>query len=104
MFQDLSIRTRDQLKHRQTELSEHLQSLEVKNTEMEYKINSALKQLDVHGAMLQTIQTVGTGGQGNNPEKHKSFDQETQVQFLRDQLSDERQKRENAQIEAHRAQ
>ena len=52
MFQDLSIRTRDQLKYRQTELSDHLQSLEVKNTEMEYKINSALKQLDVHGSML----------------------------------------------------
>ena len=95
-FQELSIRTRDALKHRQGELTDHLQKLEVKNTEIEYKLGSAIKQLEVHGAMLQTLQTVGVSGQGSNPEKHRSFDQETQIQFLRDQLNDERQKRESA--------
>ena len=54
-FQELSIRTRDALKNRQGELTDHLQKLEVKNTEIEYKLASAIKQLEIHGQMLQTI-------------------------------------------------
>ena len=103
-FQELSIRARDALKHKQSELTDHLQKLEVKNTEIEYKLGSAIKQIEIHGAMIQTIQTVGVSGQGNNNDKNRNFDQETQIQFLRDQLNDERQKRESAQIEAHRSQ
>ena len=103
-FQELSIRARDALKHKQSELTDHLQKLEVKNTEIEYKLGSAIKQIEIHGAMIKTIQTVGVSGQGNNNDKNRNFDQETQIQFLRDQLNDERQKRESAQIEAHRSQ
>ena len=42
-FQELSIRARDALKHKQSELTDHLQKLEVKNTEIEYKLGSAIK-------------------------------------------------------------
>ena len=42
-FQELSIRTRDALKHRQNELTEGMQKLDIKNGELEYKITSALK-------------------------------------------------------------
>ena len=55
-FQELSIRTRDSLKYRQTELNDGMQKLEVKNTEIEYKLASAMKQVEVHTAMLQTMQ------------------------------------------------
>ena len=47
-----------------------MQKLDIKNGELEYKIQSALKQIEIHGQMLQTIQTVGISGQnGHNPEK-----------------------------------
>ena len=51
-MQETSIRTRDALKNRQTELTDELQKMTVRNTEMEYKVAQALKQVEVHSQML----------------------------------------------------
>ena len=112
-MQEASIRTRDSLKNRQTELTDQIQRLEVKNTEIEYKIAQALKQVEVHSQMLQQVTQlqgaaaadgalvpVANGGQGGN--RSMSVEHATQVAFLRDQLNEEHQKREQAQQEFQR--
>ena len=106
-MQEVSIRTRDSLKNRQTELTDQIQRLEVKNTEIEYKIAQALKQVEVHNQMLQqvsqlqnaaaadgTLVPIATGGQGDN--RALGVEQATQMAYLRDQLNEEHQKREQA--------
>ena len=39
-----------------------MQKIEVKNGELEYKLQSAIKQIEIHGQMIQTLQTVGVVG------------------------------------------
>ena len=51
-MQETSIRTRDSLKSRQTELSEEFQKLALKNSEIEYKVAQALKQVEIHNVMI----------------------------------------------------
>ena len=64
-MQETSIRTRDALKNRQTELTDELQKMTVRNTEMEYKVAQALKQVEVHSQILshQASQGIAPGGQ-----------------------------------------
>jgi len=103
-MQETSIRTRDSLKHRQTELTDQLQKIEVKGSEMEYRINSALKQIEVHSTMMSQYASVAQSGQspssalvpsgGIGGSGGDALVNSTQLAFLRDQLADERQKRE----------
>ena len=98
-MQETSIRTRDSLKIRQTELSEEFQKLALKNSEIEYKVAQALKQVEIHNVMIQ--QQTAQGGQagpdsqalvpinGGGAVGHGGIEQATQVAFLRDQLMQE---------------
>ena len=89
-MQEASIRTRDSLKHRQTELTDQLQKLEVKNTEIEYKIAQSLKQVEVHSQMLQQVSQLqnAAGADGAlvpaNGGGALGVEHATQMAFLRD--------------------
>ena len=52
VMQEGTIRARDGTKARQVEMTDQLQKLEVKNTEMEYKIAHGLKQIEMHSQIL----------------------------------------------------
>ena len=56
-MQEVSIRTRDALKTRQNELTDQLQKLEVKHTEMEYRVAAAAKQLELNSQVLNASQS-----------------------------------------------
>jgi hypothetical protein len=59
--------------------------------ETEYRLASALKQVELQGQMIAAIQQGGV--ERSDPSGNK-YNIETQFSFLRDQLQDERQKRE----------
>ena len=53
MIQEVSIRTRDQLKGKMVQMSEQIQRLELQNRETEYKLSSALKQVEINNTYVQ---------------------------------------------------
>jgi len=97
--QETSIRARDQVKAKVLEMMEQMQKIELREKELDYKLTSVFKQIEINSGMISVLTSQG----GNNAERGDSnYNSETQFGFLRDQIADERKLRENLQIETHK--
>jgi hypothetical protein len=90
--QETSIRAREQVKAKVLEMMEQMQKIELREKELDYKLTSVFKQIEINSGMINVLTSQG----GNSAERGDgNYNSETQFGFLRDQITDERKLREN---------
>jgi len=87
---DTVARMREQMKLKQTEMSDQLLAMEAKLLDQEHRVSTLQKQIDF-GALTDSARPVAASSTDNN-----MYQRESDTKFLKDLILDEKNKREFA--------